>query len=167
MRGFSFKLICGKIRKKSLIEENYMSTLREKREMENKIKLDNIQQLHNAVLQFSNNTMEIKKLLVSVLIAFFTIVVAIDNKFETFADFHIIILSVIIILFWLLDAQSYYYQKKLRSRISKLQSELSESVKYEEVKTCKLVIISIFNVSMFIYWVALGIVLLLRVMVLK
>ena len=78
-----------------------MGNSREKKETEDKIIFDSIQQLHNAVLQFSNNTMEVKKLFVSVLIAFFTIIVTMNPGITSLSKMQLIILGIIDILFWM------------------------------------------------------------------
>lgn len=129
-----------------------MGNSREKKETEDKIIFDSIQQLHNAVLQFSNNTMEVKKLFVSVLIAFFTIIITVNPSITSLSKMQLIILGVIDILFWMLDAQSYYYQKKLRKQITDLQEKLKGSVNCTKKKSIYVLIRdSIFNPSMFIY----------------
>ncbi len=129
-----------------------MGNSREKKETEDKIIFDSIQQLHNAVLQFSNNTMEVKKLFVSVLIAFFTIIVTMNPGITSLSKMQLIILGIIDILFWMLDAQSYYYQKKLRQQITDLQEKLRKNVNPKEKRSVFVLIRkSIFNMSMFIY----------------
>lgn len=133
-----------------------MGNSRVKKEAEDKIIFDSIQQLHNAVLQFSNNTMEVKKLFVSVLIAFFTIIITMNPSITSLSKMQLIILGVIDILFWMLDAQSYYYQKKLRQQITDLQEELKGSVNRTKRRSIYVLIReSIFNPSMFIYIVVL------------
>lgn len=120
---------------------------------ERKVYEAKIQQLHNATLQFSKNTMEIKKLFVTVIIAFFTIVSGLENPIFD-RKTQIIILGMLTLLFWGLDAQSYYYQKKLRQQISTLENKLmgNEDTCCERTK-CKDLLQSIFNASMFIYYI--------------
>lgn len=121
-----------------------------------------IQQLHNATLQFSKNTMEIKKLFVTVIIAFFTIVSGLEKQvFE--GRTQIMILLILTLLFWGLDAQSYYYQKKLRDQINELENLLMGK-KYicHKRRGCKDLLQSSFNASMFIYYICILLLLIIR-----
>ncbi|WAJ24038.1 hypothetical protein [Lacrimispora xylanolytica] len=138
------------------------------KDIKDEIKLDNIKQIHSAVLQFSSNTMEIKKLFISVLIAYFTIMAGMITKISISTNLAIKILATIVVLFWILDAQSYYYQKKLRRLITKLQNELIEKADVTEntgssMKTLQRlkvfaghILKSMFNMSMFIYYLIIA-----------
>lgn len=87
-----------------------------------------IDQLHKAVLQLSNNCFEIKKLCVSILVAAATLVATFTNRQ---LDTAIFIAGIIItgffwiLVFWILDSQSYYYQEKLRARMKQLAEEMA------------------------------------------
>ena len=96
-------------------------------EIEYELNIEKYRQLHNVVLCFSNNSMEIKKLCVSTLVAVPTIL------FAFFKDKNITIdiirytcfgLLAITILFYFVDVYTYYYQKKLRDLMSRIESEM-------------------------------------------
>ena len=136
-----------------------MPVTQSKQEMAEKIKFDKINQLHNATLQFSNNTMEIKKLFVSVLIAYFTILATLNSASDITADPHKPFLYIITASFLFLDVQSYYYQKKLRAQIEAHYNELlNGNTKKDNTKpfppTICNIIKCIFNPSMIIYLIA-------------
>lgn len=157
------------MRKKKNIE--VLDEKKGEKDIKDEIKLDNIKQIHSAVLQFSSNTMEIKKLFISVLIAYFTIMAGMITKISISTNLAIKILATIVGLFWILDAQSYYYQKKLRRVITKLQNELIEKAEKADItentgssmKTLQRlkvfvghVLKSMFNMSMFIYYLIIA-----------
>ncbi len=78
-----------------------------------------IVQLHTMVVEFSKNCFELKKLCATVIGSSLTLLAAftarrIDTVFFVGS-------AVIIVFFWMADAQSYYYQKKLRLRMKVLQ----------------------------------------------
>ena len=79
-----------------------------------------IAQLHDAVLGFSKNCFELKKLCATVIGASLTLLAAftsdkIDSVFFVGG-------AVIIVFFWLADAQSYFYQEKIRIQMTILQN---------------------------------------------
>lgn len=77
-----------------------------------------IEQLHNATLNFSNSCIETKKLYVTVMIAVFTVFAAIYE--EELASHLTIILGfeiVVTFFFWIVDSVFYYYQSKLRKQM--------------------------------------------------
>ena len=83
-----------------------------------------ITQLHSVVVELSKNCFELKKLCATVLGSSLTLLAAftaqrIDVVF--FAGS-----AVIIVFFWMADAQSYYYQEKIRIRMKALQSAMLE-----------------------------------------
>lgn len=90
-------------------------------------------QLHHAVLQFSNSCLEIKKMCSTVLAAIAGIILVITgNKLDTTlfgATF------MIIIVFWIVDSQAYYYQKKLRRRMNDIANELRQTDVTQECQT--------------------------------
>ncbi|HEX6095136.1 MAG TPA: hypothetical protein VF432_02340 [Thermoanaerobaculia bacterium] len=88
--------------------------------LETRDKLDEaqIEQLHKAVTQFGANCFELKKLCVTVVFAAATLLATLTGK-QLDAAFFVGAL-IAIVVFWLLDAQSYYYQEKLRARMKKL-----------------------------------------------
>jgi len=89
------------------------------------LKLKEIDQLDSAILQFSKNTLATKKFCASFLIGIIAILLRITNNTP---DDSIYISSLITLtLFWVIDSNSYYYQRKLRIRMSKLVKELEEN----------------------------------------
>jgi hypothetical protein len=78
----------------------------------------NIDQLHRTVLQIGGNCFEIKKLCATTLVAAVTLVAAFTNKQLDAALW--VGAGLATLVFWVLDAQSYYYQEKLRARMKTL-----------------------------------------------
>lgn len=95
----------------------------EKLDFQDELDKISIEQLHKAVLQMSSNCFEIKRLCVTVLVASGTLIATFTNKKLDPAMF--IAGAVIAIFFWLLDAQSYYYQEKLRARMKTLSEGMA------------------------------------------
>lgn len=81
-----------------------------------------IEQLHKAVTQFGANCFELKKLCVTVLFAAATLLATLTGKRLDGAFFVASFIAVVV--FWLLDAQSYYYQEKLRARMKRLAESI-------------------------------------------
>ncbi len=80
---------------------------------------DQIQQLHSMLLQVANNCFEIKKLCATALVATATLIATFANKQLRPAIFPVAL--VVAVVFWITDAQSYYYQEKIRTRMKQLQ----------------------------------------------
>jgi hypothetical protein len=81
-----------------------------------------IDQLHKAVLQISSNCFELKKLCATVLVSAGTLI-------STFLGWHLnqALLGggfIVTAFFWVLDAQSFYYQRKLRDRMDLLNNNI-------------------------------------------
>lgn len=91
-------------------------------EINNILKLKEIDQLDSAILQFSKNTLATKQLCATVLVAILAIILKITaNKL----DYAIYVGSLItVIVFWIIDSNSYYYQRKLRIRMTGLVNNL-------------------------------------------
>ena len=80
------------------------------------LKLKEIDQLDSAILQFSRNTLATKKICASLLVGIAALILKLTNNN---LDFSIYISSFItLLIFWVIDSNSYYYQRKLRIRIS-------------------------------------------------
>ena len=88
------------------------------------LKLKEIDQLDTAILQFSRNTLATKKICASLLVGVIALILKItDNSL----DLSIYVSSFITILvFWIIDSNSYYYQRKLRIQMTKIVNELKE-----------------------------------------
>jgi hypothetical protein len=123
-----------------------------------------IDQLHKAVLQISGNCFEIKRLCVTVLISAATLISVFTEKKLDLSLFTGSFMA--IMFFWLLDAQNYYYQEKLRARMKELGEGLASrhlptlkvdgigmplSDKREERSTRERVVSSLANYSMIFY----------------
>lgn len=72
-----------------------------------------IDQLHNAVLNFSKNSMQAKKIMFTLLGIFFAAMLQAPSFCAIIKWFPVVI--GIIILFWAFDAYTYFYQEKLRA----------------------------------------------------
>jgi len=86
------------------------------------LKLKEIDQLDSAILQFSKNTLITKRICASLLVAIIAIILRVtDDKL----DFSIYVASAVtLLIFWIIDSNSYYYQRLLRIRMSKIVKEL-------------------------------------------
>lgn len=89
------------------------------------LKLKEIDQLDSAIIQFSKNTMQAKKICAASLIGVSTLILAITDNI---IDYSIIWCSFLTILtFWITDAIFYYYQIKLRLRMINIIKEIKSS----------------------------------------
>lgn len=86
------------------------------------LKLKEIDQLDAAILQFSRNTLITKRICASLLVAIIAIILRVtDNNI----DYSIYVASIItLLIFWIIDANSYFYQRLLRIRMSQIVNEL-------------------------------------------
>lgn len=82
-----------------------------------------IEQLHKAVLQFSSNCFELKKLCVTILVSASVLIATFTGKLLDPSLF--VGGGIIIVIFWILDVQSYYYQEKLRDRMRDLANKIT------------------------------------------
>ncbi len=141
------------------------NTKNRKNEIEDNLNKDHIEQYHKAVLSFSNQSFEIKKMCVTVEIGAFTLVSSLfkDNYTDTTFISLIKVLSLLIpVLFYIVDIYTYFYQDKLRKlmyseeslickrhNIDKKPNKRFTKSKYS---TLKRLFRSIFAFSNFIYW---------------
>lgn len=89
------------------------------------LKLKEIDQLNSAILQFSKNTLITKKICASILVGIITIILKITNNE---LDSAIYISSFITLtVFWIIDSNSYYYQRALRIRMTEIVNDLKEN----------------------------------------
>ena len=79
-----------------------------------------IDQLHEVVLQLSKNCFEIKKLCLTVLVSALVIISGFTSRQLDLSVF--LGAAAVVAFFYLLDAQSYYYQRKIRLRMRDLVS---------------------------------------------
>jgi hypothetical protein len=94
-------------------------------EINKTLKLKEIDQLASAILQFSKNTLATKKICASLLVGLAALILKLtDNNL----DLSVYISSFItLLIFWVIDSNSYYYQRKLRIRMSEIVNELKEN----------------------------------------
>jgi hypothetical protein len=86
------------------------------------LKLKEIDQLDAAILQFSKNTLATKRICATLLIGVSTIVLKITNDE---IDYALYVGSIVtLIFFWIIDSNSYYYQRKLRIRMTEIVNDL-------------------------------------------
>lgn len=128
-------------------------------EKEDSLDMENIRQLHNATLALSNQSFEIKKLCVTLYIAFLTFSLTLSTKFSTskeFIDFFVLIGTCICLTFYMADCMTYYYQKSLRNVMNKttLQIKVRNNINVPPRSSnnkIKLFLKSLFNGSQLIY----------------
>lgn len=90
--------------------------------MNHTLKLKEIDQLHDTVSQFSKSTIETKKICATLVVAVATIILKVtDNHLDP--SLYVTTLSVVFI-FWLIDSNFYYYQRKVRIRLDAIVKEL-------------------------------------------
>ena len=130
-------------------------------EIKNDIDWKIIDQLHNATINFSKTSLELKKLLFVVLGISTPIIFSVfDNKLDRFL---FIFLGICILMFWLYDSYTYYFQEKLRSSMNNRFTNIAKrnNVKIEANKYFTLpsnrsnnhrLIRSIFNDSNLIFY---------------
>lgn len=118
-----------------------------------------IDQLHNAVLIFSRNSMQAKKIMFTLLGVFVAAIVNAPTLFYITKWFPVIL--GIVVLFWAFDAHTYYYQEKLRAAMNDRFEALKRRYPGTEIrveytlpeyrKTGCRIWRSFFNVSVFFY----------------
>ena len=89
------------------------------------LKLKEIDQLDSAILQFSKNTLATKKICASLLVGITALILKLtDNSL----DLSIYLSSFIsLLIFWIIDSNSYYYQRKLRIRMTEIVNDLKDN----------------------------------------
>lgn len=87
------------------------------RDIDSEIDWKIIDQLHNAVLNFSRNSMQAKKIMFAILGVFIAAMLQVNNPQNCVTWFPFVI--AIVVLFWAFDAYTYYYQEKLRETMNK------------------------------------------------
>jgi hypothetical protein len=89
------------------------------------LKLKEIDQLDSAILQFSRNTLATKKICASLLVGITALILKLtDNSL----DLSVYVSGFItLLIFWILDSNSYYYQRKLRIRMTEIVNGLKEN----------------------------------------
>ena len=99
----------------------------EQHKIQDELDQENYRQLHNVVLNFSNNSIEIKKMCITALIAVPTILFSFLTKSDINHDLVVTmckVLMIIITLFYLIDSYTYYYQSKLRENMKSIENKI-------------------------------------------
>lgn len=99
-----------------------MASVKDSSLLKDELDKASMEQLHKAVLQLSANCFEVKKLCATILVAAGTLISTFVNKTLDPALFFGGL--VVVLIFWMVDAQSYYYQEKLRAHMKRLAEEL-------------------------------------------
>ena len=81
-----------------------------------------INQLHAVVLEMSKSCFELKKLCATVLGTWMTLIASFTK--QSLDPSLLVGATLVIAFFWIADAQSYYYQEKVRIRMKQLQEGL-------------------------------------------
>jgi hypothetical protein len=89
------------------------------------LKLKEIDQLDVAILQFSKNTLASKKLCATLLVGIISIISQITK--DCFDIYFFISCGLTLSVFWVIDSISYYYQQKLRVRMTEIANELKKN----------------------------------------
>jgi len=136
------------------------------REIKDQIDWKTIDQLHAATIEFSRNCSNIKKICVTLLIASCTLLAKFNNNSLDLSFF--MAGFVVPLFFWGLDASSYFYQEKLRGIINDKLNDIKKRNLNDDIKTVegfvleikrskdKRLIRSIFNNSMLLYYILIG-----------
>lgn len=133
--------------------------------IEDKIDWKKIDQLHNATINFSKNSLEIKKLLFVVISISTPLIINLCNNQLNVALF--ISLYIIIFAFWVFDSYTYYYQKKLRFQMDYYFEQVlsrntnTQQETFKKEKTFEMIKISLFNWSHFCFYGILTIVIII------
>lgn len=133
--------------------------------IKDKIDWKKIDQLHNATINFSKNSLEIKKLLFVVIGIATPLIINLCNNHLDRALF--ISLYIIIFLFWIFDSYTYYYQKKLRFQMDYYFKQILnrnlgiQQLSFKRRRPFKMIYISLFNWSHFCFYGILVLVIIL------
>lgn len=115
-----------------------------------------IEQLHKATLNFSNNSLETKKLCITVEVAVFTLLTGVYRE-KPFAELFVIlrVFGVIVpTLFYIVDVVLYYYQDRLRANMIREENEIRKRHQLDERKNSRnnyRLFRSLFNGSQIMY----------------
>ncbi len=113
------------------------------------VKLITINQLHDSLMTFNKNSIELKKLCVGLITGLPAILFKIEGN--AIKSEYAIILLIMVIGFLVLDSHYHYNQKKIRTAMNAIKTELSEGsegIAVENLKWYK----SVFNVSNVLYF---------------
>lgn len=122
-------------------------------EVEEKINFKKIDQLHNATLNFSKASIQMKQMMITLAAIVAPIIVKLSADKLNLALF--ISMYLIIIVFHSLDGFTYYYQKKLREMMNYhfnlIQGQTNPPKTLSKWEKVKIIIKSVFNSSTLIY----------------
>ena len=121
-----------------------------------KVRWNEIDQLHEATLQISNNCFGYKKMCISLLVAGVTFI----TKFHSEASSYVLEVGYLMLIsgfgFWICDANAYYFQKKNRNLMATKVAEILthntvESMQSQTLKPTTW-FRAFFNHSMWLYY---------------
>lgn len=95
-----------------------------KRDIDYEIDWKIIDQLHNAVLNFSRSSMQAKRIMFALLGVFVAALLQLSSLKDAVKWFPFII--AIVVLFWVFDSFTYYYQEELREKMDKRFESLKQ-----------------------------------------
>jgi len=138
-------------------EANIMISKEYKRSCLDELEWNEVDQLHEAILNLSDSCYKYKEICVALLGAAMTTLIALtQNKIN---DYYFIILISITLGFWFTDATAYYYQRKLREKIHIILAKIAKRNEVDDYQNSKInfsIKGALFNSSMTLYYLILA-----------
>lgn len=120
---------------------------------QDKLNWNNINQLHDAISNFSKQSFDIKKLWITIEVSIVTLLLTLKVSEKTI----FVAIGAVLLFFYFLDSMTYYYQDKLRKSMTDEQNEIRKRNNLKELEfrgKCR-VFRSLFNWSHLLYYVVL------------
>lgn len=120
---------------------------------QDKLNWNNINQLHDAISNFSKQSFDIKKLWITIEVSIVTLLLTMKVSEKAI----LIAIGAVLLFFYFLDSMTYYYQDKLRKNMTDEQNEIRKRNNLDEMEfrgKCR-VLRSLFNWSHLLYYVVL------------
>lgn len=120
---------------------------------QDKLNWNNINQLHDAISNFSKQSFDIKKLWITIEVSIVTLLLTLKVSEKTI----LVAIGAVLLFFYFLDSMTYYYQDKLRKSMTDEQNEIRKRNNLKELEfrgKCR-VFRSLFNWSHLLYYVVL------------
>ena len=120
---------------------------------QDKLNWNNINQLHDAISNFSKQSFDIKKLWITIEVSIVTLLLTMKVSEKTI----LFAIGAVLLFFYFLDSMTYYYQDKLRKHMTDEQNEIRKRnhLKEMEFRGKGRVFRSLFNWSHLLYYVVL------------
>lgn len=137
----------------------------EQKILSNELKKIQINQLHNATLNISNNSLETKKLVVTSITAVCTILIGLYKE-HIYEQIYLLLALIfaIVVLFYLVDICFYFYQDRLRENIDRKMNDMYREYQLEEINLDKYknrIKRSMFNYSHMLYFLIMSLIILI------